>query len=98
MIYTYEEIMREHEYSSANEMGGYLLHGGLDENGTYISPRTKIRWEAINGWADNLQKQRPQNDLHLLYGFGYRGKVGIQNKQPLRKLQEHHLCKKKQFL
>jgi len=57
MIYTYEEIMREHEYSSANEMGGYLLHGGLDENGTYISPRTKIRWEAINGWADNLQKQ-----------------------------------------
>lgn len=57
MIYTFEEIMSEHEYSSANEMAGYLLHGGLDENGTYISPRSKHRWEAINGWGDNLQKQ-----------------------------------------
>ena len=57
MIYTFEEIMSEHEYSSANEMAGYLLHGGLDQEGKYISPRTKIRWDAINQWGKNLTEQ-----------------------------------------
>ena len=57
MIYTLEEIMSEHEYSSANEMAGYLLHGGLDQEGKYISPRTKVRWEAINQWNQNLTEQ-----------------------------------------
>ena len=41
MKYTFEEIMSEHEYAQANEMAGYLLHGGLDSEGNYISPRTK---------------------------------------------------------
>ena len=48
MKYTFEEIMSEHEYAQANEMAGYLLHGGLDSEGNYISPRTKKRWDAIN--------------------------------------------------
>ena len=57
MIYTLEEIMSEHDYSSANKMAGYLLHGGLDQEGKYISPRTKVRWEAINQWNQNLTEQ-----------------------------------------
>ncbi len=36
MKYTFEEIMSEHEYAQANEMAGYLLHGGLDSEGNYI--------------------------------------------------------------
>ena len=57
MKYTFEEIMSEHEYDQANEMAGYLLHGGLDSEGNYISPRTKKRWEAINEWSNNLTAQ-----------------------------------------
>ena len=57
MIYTFEEIMADHEYGSAHEMAGYLLHGGLDKAGKYISPRTKNRWDAINQWTHNLTTQ-----------------------------------------
>ena len=52
MIYTIEEILSEHEYESPNRMAGYLLHGGLDSEGNYISPRTKIRWQAVNEWTE----------------------------------------------
>ena len=38
MKYTFEEIMSEHEYAQANEMAGYLLHGGLDSCLLYTSP------------------------------------------------------------
>ena len=41
MIYSFDEIMSEHEFLAPNEMAGYLLHGGLDREGKYISPRTK---------------------------------------------------------
>ena len=57
MKYTFEEIMSEHEYAQANEMAGYLLHGGLDSEGNYISPRTKKRWDAINEWSNKLTGQ-----------------------------------------
>jgi len=57
MIYTTEEILSEHEYESPNRMAGYLLHGGLDREGNYITPRTKIRWQAINEWTDALNKR-----------------------------------------
>ncbi|MBK49432.1 MAG: hypothetical protein CL768_00115 [Chloroflexi bacterium] len=54
MIYTFEEIMSEHNYASPNEMAGYTLHGGLDGEGNYISPRTWNRWDAINEWSNHL--------------------------------------------
>ena len=38
MIYSFDEIMSEHEFHAPNEMAGYLLHGGLDREGKYISP------------------------------------------------------------
>ena len=66
MIYTFEEIMSEHEYSSTNEMAGYLLHGGLDQEGNYISPRTKVRWEAIDQWSKKLtEKGHPLLDCSV---------------------------------
>ncbi|MDG2061587.1 MAG: hypothetical protein P8J93_07215 [SAR86 cluster bacterium] len=57
MIYKLDEIMSEHEYASPNEMAGYILHGGLDKNGNYISPRTLKRWEAVKSWKSNLLEQ-----------------------------------------
>ena len=57
MIYTTEEILSEHDYQSPNRMAGYLLHGGLDGEGNYISPRTKIRWQAVNEWTEVLNSR-----------------------------------------
>ena len=57
MKYNIEQIMSEHEYVHPNEMGGYLLHGGLDKDGKYISPRTLIRWEAVESWKSTLLEQ-----------------------------------------
>ena len=57
MIYSFDEIMSEHEFHAPNEMAGYLLHGGLDREGKYISPRTRKRWTAVNQWAENLTNQ-----------------------------------------
>ena len=55
MIYTKEEILSNHAYAQPNEMAGYLLHGGLNEEGQYISPRTLIRWKAIDEWTQHLK-------------------------------------------
>ena len=55
MIYTKEEILSNHAYAQPNEMAGYLLHGGLNEDGQYISPRTLIRWKAIDEWTQHLK-------------------------------------------
>ena len=57
MRYTKEEILSEHNYAKPNSMAGYELHGGLDAEGNYISPRTYKRWEAVNTWATNLENQ-----------------------------------------
>ncbi len=57
MIYSFDEIMSEHEFHAPNEMAGYVLHGGLDQEGKYISPRTKMRWTAVNKWSEKLTNQ-----------------------------------------
>ena len=57
MIYSFDEIMSEHQFHAPNEMAGYLLHGGLDKEGKYISPRTGMRWTAVNQWSENLTNQ-----------------------------------------
>ena len=54
MIYTKEEILSNHDFAQPNEMAGYLLHGGLDEDGEYISPRTRVRWKAVDQWTKIL--------------------------------------------
>jgi len=37
--------------------GGIRCHGGFDEQGTYVSPRTKNRWPAIRAWQQQRQEQ-----------------------------------------
>ena len=55
LSYTQEELLTEHEYSRLQNIGGQRLHGGFDENGTYLPPRSKIRPEAIKNWSEALR-------------------------------------------
>ena len=55
LIYTQEEIEQDHPYAKRQVESGMKLHGGFDEAGNYISPRTLHRWPAIKAWRQNLK-------------------------------------------
>jgi hypothetical protein len=55
--YTRDELMASHAYARPHKEVGYLLHGGFDEKGTYISPRTLNRWPAVGAWQEVLTKR-----------------------------------------
>ena len=54
LVFTREEIEAEHDYATPHVECGLQLHGGFDEQGTYLSPRTLNRWTAISAWCDQL--------------------------------------------
>jgi hypothetical protein len=52
--YSEAELLREHDYAHPHEVMGYRLHGGFDEAGRYLSPRTAVRWDAVHAWEEAL--------------------------------------------
>lgn len=58
LVYSQNEIEAEHDYASPHIECGLKLHGGFSEDGIYISPRTRYRWEAINAWHDQLKSRQ----------------------------------------
>src|SRR5580765_2751373 len=50
-----EEILADHPYDRHQIEAGYRLHGGFDEKGSYISPRTLNRWPAVEAWQQQLK-------------------------------------------
>ena len=54
VIYTRDELMAEHKYAQPQIEAGYRLHGGFDAKGAYISPRTLMRWPAVEAWQVQL--------------------------------------------
>ena len=55
LTYTREEIEEEPAYATPHIECGVKLHGGFSQDGTYISPRTRNRWQAINNWQQQLK-------------------------------------------
>ena len=52
-----EELLSQHNYSAPNMIGGWRMHGGFDQQGTYIPPRSKVRTVAIANWTTALRKR-----------------------------------------
>ncbi|HEY3796761.1 MAG TPA: hypothetical protein VGL58_00275 [Caulobacteraceae bacterium] len=48
--YTTDEILADHPFAKLNAFGARRLHGGYDDAGRYVSPRTFVRWPAIKAW------------------------------------------------
>jgi hypothetical protein len=48
--YTEHELLENVDYVEPLIAGGVKCHGGFDENGEYVSPRTKNRVPAIRAW------------------------------------------------
>ena len=74
LVYHEAEILQEHDYAAPHLAAGYRLHGGLDGEGRYLSPRSAVRPDAVRAW-----QQRLVGDGHellpvspaLLQGRGY---------------------------
>lgn len=48
--WTEAELLETHAVVEPLFAGGVKCHGGFDEDGQYVSPRTKNRWTAIENW------------------------------------------------
>jgi hypothetical protein len=55
LTYTREELLANHRFARPHTKAGCRLHGGFDESGHYISPRTLHRWPAIRAWSEALR-------------------------------------------
>jgi hypothetical protein len=53
--YSREELLESHAYARPHEEAGYKLHGGFLADGSYCSPRTKVRWPAVKAWQAALR-------------------------------------------
>ena len=53
--YTSAEIEADHDYATPHIECGQKLHGGFAADGSYLSPRTKHRWEAVHHWHQQLE-------------------------------------------
>ena len=57
LIWTQDELLAEHDYERPHQEMGVSFHGGFDEKGCYISPRTKNRWRAVKSWQKQLDEK-----------------------------------------
>ncbi len=65
--FTEQELLASHDYAEPLVAGGVRCHGGFDEDGEYVSPRTKHRWPAIEAWDEQRAEQfgTPKLDIGL---------------------------------
>ncbi len=55
--FTASELLADHDIAEPLIADGVRCHGGFDQQGHYVSPRTKYRWPAINAWEEQRQAQ-----------------------------------------
>ena len=55
LVFDKAELLSEHEYAAPHVVLGQKIHGGFDAAGNYISPRTKIRSQAVANWTKALR-------------------------------------------
>jgi hypothetical protein len=55
--YSRRELLESHPVVEPLIAGGVRCHGGFDETGAYVSPRTKHRWPAIRAWQEQRRDQ-----------------------------------------
>jgi hypothetical protein len=59
--FTEDELLADHDFAEPLVANGVRCHGGFDEDGTYVSPRTKHRAPAIEAW-EAARKARAGTD------------------------------------
>jgi hypothetical protein len=71
LVYAREELLRSHDTARAHVVAGHRLHGGFDDEGRYVPPRTLVRAPAVEAWTRALRARGGdlfQADASLLAG------------------------------
>jgi hypothetical protein len=55
--WTRDELLASHPVAEPLVAGGIRCHGGFDDEGRYVSPRTRNRWTAIEAWQQQHAEQ-----------------------------------------
>jgi hypothetical protein len=55
--FTEDELLADHAIAEPLVVAGVRCHGGFDDQGRYVSPRTKNRWPAIEAWEEQRRSQ-----------------------------------------
>jgi hypothetical protein len=55
--FTADELLADEPIEEPLIVDGVRCHGGFDDGGTYVSPRTKYRWPAIHAWEEQRTAQ-----------------------------------------
>src|SRR5438105_10291742 len=55
--WTEQELLASHPVEEPLIAGGVRCHGGFDQDGGYVSPRTLNRWPAIDAWKQQRAEQ-----------------------------------------
>ncbi|MFL6206170.1 MAG: hypothetical protein ACJ739_12565 [Acidimicrobiales bacterium] len=55
VTFTEAELLADHTMAEPLIVGGVRCHGGFDEDGAYVSPRTKFRVPGIEAWQAQHQ-------------------------------------------
>jgi hypothetical protein len=62
--FTEAELLSTHKVSEPLIAGGVKCHGGFDDDGTYVSPRTLHRVPAVHAWQDKHRADFGTEILH----------------------------------
>ena len=65
VTFTTEELLSSHDYAEPLIANGVVCHGGFDEDGTYVSPRTRFRSPAIEAWEAKRRAETGTEPLHI---------------------------------
>ncbi|MFZ6002433.1 MAG: hypothetical protein ACOYXM_00730 [Actinomycetota bacterium] len=65
VTFTEAELLASHEVSEPLIAGGVRCHGGFDDGGTYVSPRTLHRVPAIEAWQEQHRRTFGTEIMHV---------------------------------
>jgi len=88
LVYTQEELLRDHAYAEPHVVDGRRMHGGMLADGTYQPPRALVRNEALAAWTETLRARGGElfdADASLLEG------ARVPNTEQVRVLLRHGL-------
>jgi len=63
--FTFDELLMDHDFAEPLVANGVRCHGGFDQDGTYVSPRTRFRAPAIAAWEAHRLEQSANAPLEI---------------------------------
>lgn len=63
--FTETELLMDHDLAEPLIANGVRCHGGFDDEGTYVSPRTRFRAPAIEAWEEHRFEQSGTAPLEI---------------------------------